>query len=263
MKSCIVSAIIAVSIFISYECYALSEDVSYDPYLKFSEATSLYSESRFEEALKLYEDILGHGYESAALYYNLGNTFLKLGALGKAILYYERALRLAPYDSDLKSNIKYANSLRQEPATMENASLWINRRIDSVLAIFTATGLTKLLSMVYVLVFLFLGIAIFRKGFVAFARRAVITLAVFFMVAVTILSFKIYQTEYMQSAVVLDNVADARYEPLIESPVHFKLYEGAKIVVLKSRGEWSQIKRVDNKIGWIQSSVYGIIQVKE
>jgi len=263
VKSYIVLAIIAVLIFISHVCYAMPEGADYNPYLKFYEASSLYSESRFEEALKLYEDILGHGYENAALYYNLGNTFLKLGALGKAILYYERALRLAPYDSDLKSNIRYANSLRQQSAAMENTSLWINRRIDSVLALFTVDGLTKALCMIYVLVVLLLGIAIFRKGFLVFARRAAITLAVFFMVAVTILSLKIYQTEYMQSAIVLDNIADARYEPLIEAPVHFKLYEGAKIIVLKTRGEWSQIKRADNKIGWIQSGVYGIIQTKE
>lgn len=261
MKFCIMLVIIMVSISIFSVHYALSEDIGYDPYLKFNEASLLYSESRFEEALKLYEDISGRGYESAALYYNLGNTYLKLGVLGKAILYYERALRLAPYDSDLKSNIRYANSLKQQPATMENASLWINRRIDAVFAIFTVDGLTKLLSVVCGLVFLFLVIAVFKEGFAHFTRRAVITLAVVFMVAVTTLSFKIYQIEYMRSAIVLDNIVDARYEPLAEAPVHFKLYEGARIIVLKTRGEWSQIKRADNKIGWIQSSSYGIINI--
>ena len=259
MKFCLTLAIIAVLIFISFGRYGLSEDIDYDPYVKFREASLLYSESRFEEALKLYEDILGHGYESAALYYNLGNTFLKLEALGKAILYYERAIQLTPYDSDLKSNIRYANSLKQQPAGMENSSLWINRRIDAVLALFAVDGLTKILSILYILIFLLLGIAIFKEGFVRFAHRAVITLAVVFMVGITILSFKIYETKYIQSAIILDNTVDARYEPLAEAPVHFKLYEGAKIIVLKTRGEWSQIKRADNKIGWIRLGVYGII----
>jgi tetratricopeptide (TPR) repeat protein len=248
-----------VSIFILFANYAVSDDMGHSLYLKFDEASSFYSESRFEEALKIYEDILGHDYESAALYYNLGNTYLKLGILGKAILHYERAVRLTPYDSDLRSNIRYANSLRHQPAITLTASSWINRRTSSVLSSFTADGLTKLLSVLYILALFILGAAVFKKDFVKLARKSAAIIVVLFMIAITILSFKIYQDEYVKSAIVLDEIVDARYEPLIEAPVHFKAYEGAKIVVLKTRGEWSQIKREDNKIGWIPSASYGIV----
>jgi tetratricopeptide (TPR) repeat protein len=259
VKFYIILTVIIISIVISSANYALSDDTSYSLYLKFNEASLLYSESKFEEALEAYEYILENGYESAALYYNLGNTYLKLGALGKAILYYERAARLAPYDSDLKSNMKYANSRRQQPAITLTASSWINRKADYVLSSFTIDGMTKLLSALYILALSVLGIAIFNRKLVRFARKSAIIIVVVFMVAITLLFFKIYQDEYMDSAVVLDKIVDARYEPLFEAPVHFKLYEGTKIIVLRTRGGWSQIKREDNKIGWIPSAVYGIV----
>jgi tetratricopeptide (TPR) repeat protein len=225
---------------------------------RFDRASVLYSESNFEDARNIYEEIIGYGYESGALYYNLGNAYLKTGFLGKALLNYERALRIMPYDSDLKSNLRYANSLRQEPA-MESTPLWVNRRLDSLLGMFTTNGLTKVLSAIYVLAIVFLGLAIFKKDMRKAIGKIVISLGFVFLITITLLSCRIYQTEHIVSAIILTDIADARFEPLDEAPIHFKLYEGSKITVLKTRGQWSQIKREDNKIGWIESDNYDII----
>jgi len=46
-------------------------------------------EEKFDEAVKLYNQIIDNGYEGAELYYNLGNAYFRLGKLGYAILYYE------------------------------------------------------------------------------------------------------------------------------------------------------------------------------
>jgi hypothetical protein len=120
-----------------------------------------------------------------------------------------------------------------------------------------------MLSLTYILVLILLGIALFYDRFAVFMRKAAIICTIIFMVSITLLSFKIYQTEYIQSAIVLVKTVDARYEPLSGAPVHFRLYEGSKISVLKARGQWSQIKREDNKIGWILSDSYGIININQ
>ena len=88
----------------------------------FVEANQLYSETSFKEAVTLYEKILDTGYESAPLYYNLGNNYFKIGSLGKAILSYERSKRLNPGDGDLISNLDFAYSLVKEP-NMERTRL--------------------------------------------------------------------------------------------------------------------------------------------
>ena len=60
------------------------------------QANKAYSEDKFIEALKLYEEAVAKEGVSTELYYNIGNTYYRLGSKGKAILYYERALALDP-----------------------------------------------------------------------------------------------------------------------------------------------------------------------
>ena len=61
-----------------------------------SRANQSYQNGNYEEASAVYEQILKDSGESASLYFNLGNAYLKQNMTGKARLNYERALRLDP-----------------------------------------------------------------------------------------------------------------------------------------------------------------------
>src|SRR3989338_2888126 len=74
------------------------------------QANAHYEKGEYSRAIEEYIRILDGGLESGNLYYNIGNSFLKLGKTGYAILCYERAKRCIPADSDLKSNLNYARS---------------------------------------------------------------------------------------------------------------------------------------------------------
>ena len=69
------------------------------------EANLAYTEGNYQIAKDKYEQILDSGKQSAALYYNLGNTYFQLKDNGKAMLNYERAKRLKPNDKDIANNI--------------------------------------------------------------------------------------------------------------------------------------------------------------
>ncbi|MDP8292709.1 MAG: SH3 domain-containing protein [Candidatus Orphnella occulta] len=237
---------------------SFSEEFRYDPYEDFTEASSLYGESRFQDAVNLYEGILIHGYESASLYYNLGNAYLKLGFLGSAVLNYERAKRFIPYDSDLKANLVYADSLRRQ-SPMEGNRLWLSRKINVFLDIFTINGLTLALSSIYLTIILLLSSIVFKKTMRRFISKFVIILGVMFMLVLTLMTINIYRIEHIHSAIVLADEINARFEPLESTAVNFRLDAGTKIIVLRTRDQWSQIKREDGKIGWIESSNYDII----
>lgn len=258
LKTLILTIALLITILICIGGNSFGEEFHYDSYANFKEASSLYAESQFKDAVKLYEGILKHGYESAPLYYNLGNAYLKLGLLGNAILYYERAKRLMPYDSDLKSNLNYANSLRRQPA-MESSRLWLSRKIDTFLSAFTIDGLTLALAAIYLMVILLLSLILFKKSMRKFVFKSVVIFGLIFMLVLTLLTINIYRIEHVRSAIILTNETDARFEPLTATAVHFRLYAGSKIVMLKVRDQWSQIKREDGKIGWIESSTYDII----
>jgi hypothetical protein len=72
-------------------------------------ADSAYNAKDFGMALRLYKDAANKQGVSSDLYYNIGNTYYRLGELGNSILYYERALKLDPSNQEAAINLKYVD----------------------------------------------------------------------------------------------------------------------------------------------------------
>ena len=68
-------------------------------------ANTAYINGDFRAAAAAYEQLLAQGFVSVKLYYNLANAYFKENRLGKAILFYHRALRLAPGNDDIRYNL--------------------------------------------------------------------------------------------------------------------------------------------------------------
>lgn len=64
----------------------------------------LYHSLAFEDAIACYEGITTEK-QSAAILYNIGNSFAQLDQAGYSILYYLRALSIDPGDSDISGNL--------------------------------------------------------------------------------------------------------------------------------------------------------------
>ena len=71
-------------------------------------ANDAYSMGQYETAYNDYLKIEESGHHSYKLYYNMGNACYKMGNAGKAILYYEKALKLDPAGEDAKVNLQIA-----------------------------------------------------------------------------------------------------------------------------------------------------------
>ncbi len=74
----------------------------------FQKGNEFYQKGDYQQAVEMYETALATGYESAELYYNLGNSYFKSNQIGKTILNYERAKKLAPRDEDILFNLEIA-----------------------------------------------------------------------------------------------------------------------------------------------------------
>ena len=75
-----------------------------------SRADSAYTADDYTTALSLYQQAATEYGTSATLWYNIGNTEYRLGNLGKAILAYERSLRLDPSNHDTRANLAFVKS---------------------------------------------------------------------------------------------------------------------------------------------------------
>ncbi|MDR1171124.1 MAG: tetratricopeptide repeat protein, partial [Bacteroidales bacterium] len=74
-------------------------------------AERFYRQNEFSKAAAGYQSLADSGWASPVLFYNLGNACFKNHDIKSAILYYERAKRLAPNDEDIDFNLNLSRSL--------------------------------------------------------------------------------------------------------------------------------------------------------
>lgn len=67
-----------------------------------------YKNNQYQLAIDEYNKLVNQGYEGTSVFYNLGNAHYRLGHIGYAILYFEKALKLTPGDEDSKHNLAVA-----------------------------------------------------------------------------------------------------------------------------------------------------------
>lgn len=74
------------------------------------QADSAYTADDFTTAARLYNEAIDSLGSSSMLFYNLGNAYYRMGNLGKAIVSYERSLRLDPTNRDARENLAFVNA---------------------------------------------------------------------------------------------------------------------------------------------------------
>lgn len=68
---------------------------------------TLYAHGEYSKAAEAYSAIAQVDGVSPELLFNLANSYAQTGDLGKAILYYSRAHRLAPTNKEIRNNLEY------------------------------------------------------------------------------------------------------------------------------------------------------------
>ncbi|MDE6321364.1 MAG: tetratricopeptide repeat protein, partial [Muribaculaceae bacterium] len=75
-----------------------------------AQADSAFLADDFPKALTLYQQVVADEGPSSDIYYNIGNTYYRMGQNGRAIANYERALRIDPTNSDARANLEFVNA---------------------------------------------------------------------------------------------------------------------------------------------------------
>lgn len=219
---------------------------------KFEKGKTHYKEANYEAAIGAWESILESGEHSAALYYNLGNAYFKAEQIGPSIYYYEKALQLAPNDSEIKNNLAIAQSRTIdaiEPVPENFFSTWLKKIAD----IFTFDGWAWV-TVFFVLSFTVLFLLYYYSSLSSKKRLlfALSFIALFFAIASLSFAFITYdKIENEHTVIVFAQSTQVRSEPLNRSEVSFVLHEGTKVTITEEEDEWSRILLADGKEGWI------------
>ncbi len=212
-----------------------------------------YSEGDFQQAIIDYERVLSLGFESGALYYNLGNSYFKEGLLGKAIANYLRAERLIPQDADLRSNLDYARSLVKDRCSVSKRK-WFMQLFYNLSGLFNLDTISLISSILYFILSIIIILIITLKNL----RRVLcyISLPISILLVISIISFctQFYSTVIQRWAIVVVKTSDSRFEPFDNATSFFTLSEGERVAIVISKGDWIKVKREDGKQGWVRKN---------
>jgi len=232
---------------------ALSAEEPQDPHSLFYKANSLYEQREYDKASEEYAKILATDTVSGPLYFNIGNTFFKMGKIGYAILAYKKAQRLMPGDSDLKSNLAYCESLTEDSALQAMSQNRIAWFFNFPFREYSLNTVSIILAVLYLML-----IAMLLMGMInpLFKRRMTILfypVLIGFLLTLGAFSVRYYSEETLSHGVVVVKEAECKYEPIDKSNNYFTLKEGQEVLVLNTRSGWSRIKRLDGKLAWLKS----------
>lgn len=218
------------------------------------EGNKAYIDGDYKKAIERYTAILDRDRYSVKLYYNLANAYFKTGEIGRAILYYNKALKLAPSNDDVRYNLAIAEAQTKDKIAVV-PEFFLNRWMRGIRNTMscTAWSVVSLAAfaavLAFALLFLLSGrIAVRKTGF--YGALAALTV---FVIAT---SFAIAERRDMlrrEQAVVMSSAISVKSSPDRSATDLFVLHEGTKVRIATEIDGWYEIVIADGKKGWTES----------
>jgi tetratricopeptide (TPR) repeat protein len=221
----------------------------------FQKANNEYAKGLYKEALASYQSLINDGYQSASLYFNMGNASYKLADYPSAILYYEKAHKLAPADEDINFNIKFAN-LKTTDKIDELPEFFLARWWRNFILGFSISALSTS-SILLVLLASAMLILYFFSGSVAVKKISFYASLVFFGIGLFTLLMAAGQRSYFndhKQAIIFSGAVSVKNSPLEKSGTLLILHDGTKVSILESSDSWLKIRLANGNEGWIKAS---------
>ena len=230
----------------------------------YAAARDAYLAQDYAEAARQYEALVAGGIRNEELFYNLGNAYYRLAAseddmLGRAILNYERALRLSPELDDARYNLAVARDAvtakvvdRTEEA--EGDPMWIR-----IATTFTISQLT--LGFLILDVVFFAALIVLRFLASGFVRSALVVATAFVGVGAAavgaLLWAHVHFVDNIELGIVLPDetqLRDAARRPATDGAL---LHAGLRVHVVKREPGWVRVRLANGHEGWLPDAAVG------
>ena len=221
---------------------------------------SAYLRKEYHYAIKNYEEAITKDGVSAEIYYNLGNAYYKSGNIAKAILNYERALRLKADYTEAKENLAFVK--KQTNATSNQESKFF----EIIVTMFSSNAWGWISLSLFIITSILFGsylyfeeIGIRKIGF--FGGGIFIIL---FIITLTISIISANRSLKQNKAIIMDNnvpLCSAPHSPNNNSEELGIINSGAKVEIIDSistpndsiSNMWYEVK-FDSKKAWIRAN---------
>ena len=218
-------------------------------------ANAAYNSGDYTAALSSYEAITAEGLRSAPLYYNMANAYFKQGDTAHAILFYHRALRLAPADEDIRHNLEYAEQSTKDIID-EIPEFFLFTWMRSLRDVMGGNAWT-VLSLIVLVATLVAALAYLLSQRLSARKTGFYLMIVCGLIFFVTTAFAISARGVMVSkseAVIMSSSVSIKSSPDRSSTELFVLHEGTTVETGDEVDGWIEIRIADGRKGWIEQS---------
>ncbi len=220
---------------------------------RFQAGNRLYQAGDHEAALDAYLGLYEDGFESGELHYNIGNAYFRLGELGRAILFYERARVALPRDENVRGNLELARSLTADEIT-PLPGFWVPRVVGWALQLVPRGWLIAILALGYLGLASIVLYRLLSNGPPHWTRHAAAAAAALASVAGTNLLIRELGVGRAERGVILQTEAAVQSAPSEDPSLQlFTIHEGAVVRIDRRSSDWLEIVLEDGKVGWVRA----------
>jgi len=219
-----------------------------------SQANQLYNQNRFGEAAEIYEQAITDGMKNGHLYYNLGNTYFRMGNLPKAILNYVKAQNLLPRHEDVEANLEYA--VRQtvdqldgrKPHALESILFWVR---DINLS-------EHRMALFWINLAFWIVMAVRLRHQTPATQSARNILLALLLLALVSTGFRWHQETRQSIGVILPQQINVHSGWNTTTVALFQLHQGTLVSISQEKENWYEIELPGEKKGWtLKSNIAG------
>lgn len=222
--------------------------------IQFQQATQAYDSSNYAEAANIYEVLLDKNIVSSDLHFNLGNAYFKQNNIPRAILNYEKALKIDPNNEDAAYNLQLANGKTIDKIE-SIPQLFLYRWWRATFNLFSsetwakiAIGLLFLSVAFSALYFFSQSVSAKKIGFYGATSLLVLVLFSWFLAQ--------QQKSYLENteyAIIIEPTVNINSSPSTGSSKLFVLHEGTKVKIEDQTDGWYEVSLPNGNKGWIES----------
>jgi tetratricopeptide (TPR) repeat protein len=211
-----------------------------------------YSRGDYDQAIADFQQLTATAGFSPSVLCNLANSYAQSGKIGRAVLNYERALRLAPADSDIAGNLelvrKESGLFTGEPEGADR--LFRLLRLDE----------WAMLGLLTVVLFTLFQVAALKYRFSGKTTSGMgIACLLLFSLAAT---GTLIRYQQFNPAVVIAAEARLLISPFASASSVGAIQEGRLVYPEKSHGDFTYVTDETNRKGWIPTAMVEAVNAR-
>jgi len=242
MKSSVLNRIIFILCILLFQSSAALANTEIDGL--FQQGNEAYSRGDYQAAISNYEQITENAGYSPSVLFNLANSYAQSGEIGRAVLTYERALRLSPSDPDINGNLELVKKERglfpKEPSRTEQFFSLLTLKQWSALILLSLAVLTifQLISLTY-----------------RFSKQTTISVMSIWSLALCLATAgTIFQYRYFNPSVVISENVRLLVSPFTSANSIGAVQEGRLVYPQSQHGDFVYVTDETDRKGWIPAA---------